>query len=350
MLPLRLFVLGLVVAAVLPRQACAQKVYWADSDTNKIQRSNLDGTNIETIVTVGAGFPTGLTFDEGARKLYWSDGGTKTIRRCDPDGSNPEILVTEAMVGNFHPSRISLAPEIGKMYWINVWTGRIQRSNMDGSAIEDVIIAPSLMDLTIDLTNGRIYWSALLEGIWSANFDGSAIVQVASYGEYLALDVAAGKVYWGFSSIYRSNLDGTQIETLINVGLGSIQSIALDMRAGKMVWGNRNEGKIQRANMNIPPGQTPDSRTDLEDLVVGLADPVRVALDISCAAAGDGNADGIVDFADFGALQRCFTGNVGWVHPPAFAPECRCLNFNDDGDIDTFDYAAFFDTVFESVP
>ena len=65
-----------------------KKIYWADSDTRKIQRSNLDGTKIEDLVTEGLQNPQRIALDPIAGKIYWADKGA--IHRADLDGKNIE--------------------------------------------------------------------------------------------------------------------------------------------------------------------------------------------------------------------------------------------------------------------
>jgi len=54
--------------------------------------------------------------------------------------------------------------------------------------------------------------------------------------------------------------------------------IALDVEAGKLYWtqkgsDNAGEGRICRANLEIPKGQTPANRKDVELLYENLPDP-----------------------------------------------------------------------------
>ena len=68
-----------------------KKIYWADSDTRKIQRSNFDGTEIEDLITEGLQNPRCVALDPIAGKIYWADRGM--IRRADLDGRNVEESV-----------------------------------------------------------------------------------------------------------------------------------------------------------------------------------------------------------------------------------------------------------------
>ena len=70
-------------------------MYWADRSTNKIQRANLDGSNIEDLVTEADGLidPEDIALDIVEGKMYWADRGTDTIQRANLDGSNIEDLL-----------------------------------------------------------------------------------------------------------------------------------------------------------------------------------------------------------------------------------------------------------------
>ena len=75
-------------------------MYWMDADTGSIYRANLDGSNIETLIT-GLTNPSAIALDVDGSKMYWvdvsnwwMDGSTSKIQRADLDGFNIETLVT----------------------------------------------------------------------------------------------------------------------------------------------------------------------------------------------------------------------------------------------------------------
>ena len=177
-------------------------------DTEKIQRSNLDGSGVEDLVTTGLDWsPSGLALDVSGGKMYWTDAGTDKIQRSNLDGSGVEDLVT---TGLEWPVGLALDVSGGKMYWTDRGTAKIQRSNLDGSGREDLV------------TTG-------LE---------------SPVG--LALDVSGGKMYWtdiGTDKIQRSNLDGSGVEDLVTTGLESPGGIALDVSGGKLYWTDSGHGQ-----------------------------------------------------------------------------------------------------------
>ena len=190
------------------------KLYW--TDWGKIQRSNLDGSGVENLVTRATGLSNSnsIALDVAGGKMYWTDAYTNKIQRSNLDGSNVENLVTTGLRG---PTGIALDVDSGKMYWADYDTDRIQRANLDGSRREFLV------------TTGL------------------------SKPGGIALDVAGGKIYWtDWGRIQRANLDGSNVENLVTraTGLRSLNGIALDVAGGKMYWADYDTDKIQRANLD----------------------------------------------------------------------------------------------------
>ena len=285
-------------------------IYWTDvnSRSSKIQRANLDGSNIETLFTIESkiSYPT-LDIDMDRGKIYWKDYDAKDrhkIRRANLDGSNIETLfITKNGISN-----LTLDANGGKIYWtddiyyywsdgrynsgaVDVRGGKIRRANLDGSNIETLVLIEdedkndiTIYDIVLDSARGKIYWTyqkdfkrAFQEHkIQRANLDGSNIETLVTELDKpprdLALDVDRGKIYWTEidvfdrtwrSEIQRANLDGSNIETLPIPNLSAnglhILSIVLDLTGGKIYW--RDRGKIQRANLD---------GSNIETLLTGL--------------------------------------------------------------------------------
>ena len=73
------------------------KMYWTDNGTDKIQRSNLNGSVVSDLVATGLSNPRGIALDAAGGKLYWTDKGTDKIQRSNLDGSGVEDLVTTGL-------------------------------------------------------------------------------------------------------------------------------------------------------------------------------------------------------------------------------------------------------------
>ena len=261
------------------------KLYWTDRGTDKIQRSNLDGSGVEDLVTTGLEHPAGLALDVSGGKLYWLDAGTDKIQRSNLDGSVVEDLVT---TGLDWPYGLALDVSGGKLYWTDRGTDKIQRSNLDGSGIEDLVTTglESPVGLALDVSGGKLYWTDIgTDKIQRSNLDGSGIEDLVTTGlespEGLALDVSGGKLYWtdgGTDKIQRSNLDGSGVEDLVTTGLVTPSGLALDVSGGKLYWTDRGTDKIQRSNLD---------GSGVEDLVTtGLSRPGSIALGFVPVVAG----------------------------------------------------------------
>ena len=246
-------------------------------------------------MTVGVDNPRGLALDVAGGKMYWTDRHlSDKIQRANLDGSEVEDLVTPATSGLAHSRRDGLALDVGagKMYWTERAPGRIQRANLDGSDIEDVTEAGGApYEVALDDAEGKLYWTDVNRGILRANLDGSGAELLVAMGIYdprgIAVDGSGGAIYAVDAypneakpnEIRRFNLDGTSGEVLALLGMRGALAIALDVAGGKIYWTapNRNdpkeEAKIQRANLD---------GTGVEDLLTvadGLVSPQGIAVD-----------------------------------------------------------------------
>ncbi len=277
---------SIAVAAVTPPGAGgANRMYWTNAGRDKIQRSNLDGSGVEDLVTTGLSSPYGIALDVSGGKMYWTDRDTDKIQRSNLDGSGVEDLVT---TGLEDPHGIALDVAGGKMYWTDYGTEKIQRSNLDGSGVEDLVTTGLVIPfgIALDVDGGKMYWTDWgTDKIQRSNLDGSGVEDLVTTGlQYpfgIALDVSGGKMYWtdwGTDKIQRSNLDGSGVEDLVTTGLQYPDGIALDVSGGKMYWTDWGTAKIQRSNLD---------GSGVEDLVTtGLVVTRGIALSFAYAEAG----------------------------------------------------------------
>ena len=238
------------------------KIYFV---TSKIQRANLDGSQIEDLITE-VSFLSGLALDVGSGKMYWTNQSRDRIRRANLDGSQIEDLVIQLD----NPLSPALDVDGGKMYWIE--TGKIRRANLDGSQIEDLIITglSEPAGLALDVGSGKMYWTDPgTSKIQRANLDGSQIENLIITGlsepAGLALDVSSNKMYWtdrAADKIQRANLDGSQVEDLVinQNKVDNPRGLILDVDNGKMYWIDQSQRDIRRANLD---------GSQIEDLITG---------------------------------------------------------------------------------
>ncbi len=307
------------------------KIYWTDSGTgnptpmqdDKIQRADLDGSNVETLLTFEnfLRLPFGIALDVAGGKMYWTDPTRDRIRRANLDGSGVEDIINTRTVDGQSLSgpatiprdvALDLTSDPPKIYWIdagtnNVNDGKIWRANLDGSSPE-VLFNTGLINaqsIALDVAGGKMYWTDSGTGspnplpndkIQRANLDGSNVETLLTFENLLrfsrgiALDVPGGKMYWVDPTrdrIRRANLDGTEPEDVVNtrtIGGQSLggpatgpRDVALDLTSDppKMYWvdagtANVNDGKIWRANLD---GSSPEAL-----VTSGLVNPQGIAL------------------------------------------------------------------------
>ena len=244
------------------------KIYWTDGaapthGSNKIRRANLNGTEPQNVVT-GLGFPYRIALDISGGKMYWTEhrySGHPKIMRANLDGSNVENLIT---TGLQNPLGIDIDPVGGKIYWADYDAYKIQRANLDGTNVEDLVSTSwGAWALALDTVDGKIYFS-MSRGteawILRANLNGADVEVVLSMaGEVrgLELDIMRGKMYWtrvhaGDNKIVRANFDGTDVEILLDLVFPA--DLALDLVDDKIYWTEPPYSsfppKIQRANLD----------------------------------------------------------------------------------------------------
>ena len=220
----------------------ADMLYWLDNRTRSIRRTNLDGTDVEEVVT-GLEDAKDIALDLVAGKMYWTEQGTGEIRRANLDGTDVESFLT----GIENPEGIALDIPWGKVYWTVRGassrfpdSGMVQRANLDGTNVETLLAGlrdPD--DIALDPYAGMMYLYVRKgyygAGIFRANLDGSGgkFIAVGIGSSRIALDLVGRKMYWvnkgaGAGRIRRSDLDGANEEEVVT-GLVRIEGIALDV-------------------------------------------------------------------------------------------------------------------------
>jgi sugar lactone lactonase YvrE len=227
------------------------KLYWTDMgagaaleqskeiNNGKIVRSNLDGSNIENIVPVGhTSTPKQLALDVEGRKVYWSDRGdlgdqsvNPKIMRANLDGSEVETLLTENLIS---PVGMALDTAKGKMYFTDRYANNIKRANLDGSSVEIVVRDTDYpVDLAIDFETRTLYWTARDPGgvvrapLDGTNIDGGTlkpIVSGLSNPIGISIDRERKRLYYteviitppkGAGYIWESDMDGGNAKRIL---------------------------------------------------------------------------------------------------------------------------------------
>src|ERR1700730_16860833 len=188
-----------------------------------------------------------------------------------------------------------------RLFFLSASSGQVFSANTGGSDLKVIVSEGKRLPdgIVVDAAAGYLYWTNM--GVPSANdgsieradFDGKHLTHIVPPGgtftpKQLQLDERNRKLYWCDREgmrIMRANLDGSKIETLLDTSEGDARpgkdikkwcvGIALDVKAGKLYWtqkgpDNAGEGRIFRANLEIPQGQSASNRKDIELLYAGL--------------------------------------------------------------------------------
>lgn len=205
-------------------------------------------------VQSGAGAPTPQTNRGWLFVLNLSDG---LVLSMEPNGSHKTTIAS----GCHLPDGVAVDPAAGHVYWTNMGVpnlddGSIERCDLDGG--DRVTIVPpgvthTPKQLQLDRTRRKLYW---------ADREGMRLM--------------------------RCDLDGSRIETLVVAGDPEASrgdatkwcvGVALDHARGQIYWtqkgaDNAGEGRILRAGIEIPPGETAQTRGDVEVWRDGLPEPI----------------------------------------------------------------------------
>jgi hypothetical protein len=257
------------------------KLYWAAGGGKRVQRANLDGTGLETVITSSSSlWAVAVDFEHG--KLYWSAYAGPSIWRANLDGTGAQAVYTGS---SWRPHGLALTGA-GLIYWCDTARGWLNRGPIDGGTYENLMWGRNSPEgIALDLVNGQMYWSES-SYLYRANLDGTVVVRVAGalYPQQVALDVAHQKLYCaesGGHTIKVVNCDGTGDRYLIT-GLGTPLGIALDLVPGKIYWTDSSLNRIQRANLD---------GTNVQDVIVtGLNQPTMMDI-IPTVGSQDANGN-----------------------------------------------------------
>ena len=198
----------------------------------------------------------------------------------------------------------------GRIFFLDLGAGRVLSANPDGSDLKTIVSEGRRLPdgLVVDVEAGHLYWTNMGNpstndgSIVRADLDGRNLTTIVPAGgtftpKQIQLDKKNGRLYWSDREgmrVMRVNLDGSKIETFIETGHGDTDrrdatkwcvGIALDVEGGKVYWtqkgpDNAGQGRIFRANLEIPKGQSPANRKDVELLFDGLPEPIDLDLDL----------------------------------------------------------------------
>src|SRR6266404_2999621 len=196
-------------------------LYFLDASGGRILSVKPDGSDRKVIVTAVGPIPDGIVVDAEAGHIYWTNMGNPvkndgSIDRVDLDGKNRTTIIPGG--GTFTPKQLHLEKKSGKLYWCDREGMRVMRCNLDGSKVETLV----------DSSKG----------------DSRPGTDATKWCVGITVDTERGKIYW--------TQKGPD---------------------------NAGKGRIFRANVEIPKGETAANRSDIEVLFDKLPEPIDLELD-----------------------------------------------------------------------
>ncbi|MDT8368608.1 MAG: hypothetical protein RQ745_05345 [Longimicrobiales bacterium] len=170
---------------------------------------------------------------------------------------------------------------------------------LDPDADEAVVVRPELAasarGLTIDRTEGILYWASregdrIQMGRW--NDASISDLPVAGLDSAYAIEYVAERdaLYWsdyGTNAIHRVRLGGGEVETLIP-GIEAPRQIAIDLVRERIYWVDRGRGAVYEASLDGPPRRR---------LAFGFVAPYGIVMDPTTHTL-------LVADAELGAIYR----------------------------------------------
>ena len=261
------------------------KVYLSDN-SGRIYRIDLDGQDLiggmfigdehiimvdENIIPYGISENTSIALDVEGGKIYWIHRGAQTIRRADLDGTHVETVLTvsEGALDEI----LLLDVNRGQIYWTHADTQTIRRADLDGTNVESFFdlsqlnLTGSSADIALDLDGGKIYFTDPGRGdrwVWGTGTihridlngqNGEVLFDPMVRHPYgIALD--RDKLYWTDvkkGTIHRADLNGRNRQVLFS-GLNRPRDIALP-GGNKIYWSAQGAGKIQAGGLGRITGR-----------------------------------------------------------------------------------------------
>ena len=249
-----------------------KELYFIEYGAKFIRKISLDpGSTPINIVGIADKRGVSIAYDVEHKKVYYTDfedSENGKIWRMNIDGSNMEELVS----GITDPYAVAINLKGSKMYWADD-DGNIARANLDGTNVEKQFISIEGGQMRAMGYNSKTdviyFYEANNEDLYSAKSDGTGVGKVisGSYGYGMYVDEINAKIYYedrNIPGIMQANLDGSGIIKIADAPSTRVHGMAIDYSNNKFYWADRDKGVIRRANLD---------GTGAETFLSGLSSP-----------------------------------------------------------------------------
>lgn len=252
--------------------------------------------------------------DTGTPTLFWLEIGSNRVFRASADGSGAKQIASGAPLSA--PDGVAVDPVAGFVYVLNMGVisgggnnASLVRYKLDGTDPQVLIPPGSKVDnitfntgkqVTLDRANKKLYMADREGGkVWRADVDGKNleilvsghdIMQVVGIG----VDVAKKQFYFSDKpghKIFRASTempagkthaDRDDVELLYfdsKARVGSSLDIELDLEMRRIYWTDKDQNIVFGMSMDLPAGQAPETRTDVEHVVSNMTGVIGIAFD-----------------------------------------------------------------------
>lgn len=247
------------IVIIDPHQNASDKeLYFIEYGNELIRKIVLQaGATAETVADISGRAGVGLAYDSVGEKIYFTDFEIENegkIWRMNVDGTNLETIVS----GITDPYSIAVNAKAGKIYWADD-AGNISRANLDGTDLERQFIHIDggwMRGVVYNNKTEVIYFGEINnEDIYSAKSDGTGVGKIISgtYGYSIFMDEVNEKLYYedqNEEAIMQCNLDGSGIVKITDAPDTRIFGMALDYNENKFYWADRDNNVIKRSNLD----------------------------------------------------------------------------------------------------
>ncbi|MGL4859065.1 MAG: hypothetical protein ACRC5A_04870 [Enterobacteriaceae bacterium] len=181
-----------------------------------------DGSEPHTVLALEGGTPDGIQFDSQRQIIYWTNMGTNydqadgTIESIRLDGSDRKLLVGNGAITT--PKQLYLDQRDDRLYWCDREGGKVMCCRTDGTQLT----------VLIDLTIGNTVPCSIFDQCVG-----------------ITIDPITQTLYWTQKGPSKGN-----------------------------------RGRIFRAGLALPAGETAATRTDIELLLDNLPEPIDLDIDV----------------------------------------------------------------------
>ncbi|XP_051173402.1 protein cueball [Leptopilina boulardi] len=169
----------------------SRTLFWLDAVKQIIMKMHIPlikpPGNRENVVDLRGNRPRTIAIDSCNRYLYWGNTNTKSIERSNFDGSNKTTIIKENL---YEPVAVTVDHTSGKLYWIDDEEGihyKIERSDLDGLNRELIFHGEHQQPVHISVDFNRIYWiDWVYNAAWMINKNkksGNIPIKFKSYHE-----------------------------------------------------------------------------------------------------------------------------------------------------------------------